>query len=54
MHSHVIQEDIADSTRSRELVESSPSARRALSSIGRISLIPNSMDASVILMYYGF
>jgi len=30
MHSHVIQEDIADSTRSRELVESSPSARRAV------------------------
>lgn len=54
MYSHIIQEDIADSTRGRELVETKVRLARIalLSSIGRISLIPNSMDAPVILMHY--
>ena len=54
MHSRIIQEDIADSTRGRELVETKVRLARTalLSSISRISLIPNSMDAPVILMYY--
>lgn len=46
MHSRIIQEDIADSTRGRELVETKVWLARIafLSSIDRISLIPNSME----------
>lgn len=52
MHSRIIQEDIADSTRGRELVETKVRLARValLSSIDRISLISNSTDAPVILM----